>query len=135
MRSAIGRPVAAGSTATWDDFDDDGDAEPEMYHVDRDGCADPVMSRSQGEVGTDAGLVKPQRQRRPVQGYAFGSDRRIGSLFSGSAVSAGVNGDGVIDFAVPQRHGGPHGRPRTVDDFGTMVTLVNTTSRRPVRYG
>ena len=46
-----------GSTATSGDIDDDGDAEPKVYDVDRDGCADLVMSRSQGEVGTDAPLV------------------------------------------------------------------------------
>ena len=39
----------------------------------------------------------------------------------------------VIDFAVPRRHDGPHGRPRTVDDFGTPVTLANTTPAGPVR--
>ena len=49
--------VGARSTATSGDIDDDGDAEPEVYDVDRDGCADLVMSRSQGEVGTDAPLV------------------------------------------------------------------------------
>lgn len=73
MRAAIGRPIAAGSTATWDDFDDDGDAEPEIYHVDRDGCADPAMSRSQGEVGTDAGQVN--RNDSGGQFKAMPSDR------------------------------------------------------------
>ena len=45
-----------------------------------------------------------------------------------------MNGDGVIDFAVPRRHDGPHGRPRTVDDFRTLVTLANTTPAGPCRW-
>ena len=49
--------------------------------------------------------------------------------------SSDVNGDGVIDFVVPRRHDGSDGRPRTADDFGTLLTLLNTTPAGPVRCG
>ena len=106
-----------------------------MYDVDRDGCADPVMSRSQGEVGTDAPLVN--RNNGGGQFEAMPSERFAGSdrYFRLYAVPADVNGDGVIDFAVRRRHDGPHGRPRTADDFGTTVTLVNTTPAGPYAAG
>ena len=93
------------------------------------------MSRSQEEVGPDAPLVyrnngSGQFEAMPAEPFA-GSDRYFGLY----AVPADVNGDAVIDFVVPQRHDGPDGRPRTADDFGTLVTLVNTTPAGPVRCG
>ena len=110
-------------------------AEPKIHDVDRDGCADLVMSRSQEEVGTDAPLVyrnngSGQFEAMPPEPFA-GSDR----YFALYAVPADVNGDGVIDFVVPRRHDGPDRRPRTADDFGTLVTLLNTTPPGPVRCG
>ena len=110
-------------------------AEPRMHDVDRDGCLDLVMSSSQEEVGRDAPLVyrnngSGQFQAMPPEPFA-GSDRYFGLY----AVPADVNGDAVIDFVVPRRHDGPDGRPRTADDFGTLLTLLNTTPAGPVRCG
>ena len=123
-------------SATTPEFDQDGehlsnDAEPKMYDVDRDGCADLVMSRNQQEVQPEAPLVyrnngSGQFGAMPPEPFA-GSDRYFGLY----AVPADVNGDAVIDFVVPRRHDGPDGRPRTADDFGTLVTLVNTTPAGP----
>ena len=110
-------------------------AEPRMHDVDRDGCLDLVMSSSQEEVGRDAPLVyrnngSGQFEAMPPEPFA-GSDRYFGLY----AVPADVNGDAVIDFVVPRRHDGPDGRPRTADDFGTLLTLLNTTPAGPVRCG
>ena len=125
-------------SATTPELDPDGehlsnDAEPRMYDVDRDGCADLVMSGSLEEVAPHAPLVyrnngSGQFEPMPPEPFA-GSDRYFGVY----AVPADVTGDGVIDFVVPRRHDGPDGRPRTADDFGTLVTLVNTTPAGPVR--
>ena len=125
-------------SATTAEIDPDGenlynDAEPRMYDVDRDGCLDLVMWRSQEEVGPDAPLVyrnngSGQFEAMPSEPFA-GSDRYFGLY----AVPADVNGDAAIDFVVPRRHDGPDGQPRTADDFGTLVTLVNTTPAGSVR--
>ena len=53
-----------------------------MCHVDPDGCVDLVMSRSQGEVGTDAPLVNHnngsgQFEAMPPERFD-GSDRHFG---------------------------------------------------------
>ena len=66
----------------------------------------------------------------PPEPFA-GSDRYFGLY----AVPADVNGDGGIDFVVPRRHDGPDDEPRTADDFGSLVTLVNATRAAPVRCG
>ena len=111
-------------------------AAPKMHDVDRDGCADLVMSGSQEEVGTDAPLVYRNDGGGRFEALSpepfGGSDDTYVGLY---AVPADVNGDAVIDFVVPQRHDGVDGRPRTADDFGTLVTLVNTTPAGPVRCG
>ena len=127
-------------SATTPELDQDGehlsnDAEPKMYDVDRDGCADLVMSRSLQEVRPEAPLVyrnngSGQFEAMPPEPFA-GSNRYFGVY----AVPADVNGDAVIDFVVPRRHDGPDGRPRTADDFGTLVALVNTTPAGPLRCG
>ncbi len=111
-------------------------AAPTMHDVDRDGCADLVMSGSLEEVGTDAPLVyrnngSGQFEAMPPEPFGGSDDTHVGLY----AVPADVNGDAVIDFVVPRRHDGPDGRPRTGDDFGTLVTLVNTTPVGPVRCG
>ena len=111
-------------------------AAPKMHDVDRDGCADLVMSGSLEEVGTDAPLVyrnngRGQFEAMPPERFGGSDDTYVGLY----AVPADVNGDAVIDFVVPRRHDGPDGRPRTGDDFGTLVTLLNTTPVGPVRCG
>ena len=111
-------------------------AAPKMHDVDRDGCADLVMSGSQEELGTDAPLVYRNDgggrfEALPPEPFGGSDDTYVGLY----AVPADVNGDAVIDFVVPQRHDGVDGRPRTADDFGTLVTLVNTTPAGPVRCG
>ena len=105
-----------------------------MYDVDRDGCADLVMSRSQGEVGTDAPLVNHNKssgqfeamppERSPDRTAISGSlcrtrerERRRGDRLSRCS---GVTTALTVG-------------PRTVDDFGTRVTLANTTPAGPVR--
>ena len=107
--------------------------EPKMHDVDRDGCADLVMSRTLDEVRTESPLVyrnngSGQFQAIPPEPFA-GSDRYFGLY----AVPADVNGDGMIDFVVPQRYDGPDDQPRTADDFGTLVTLLNTTPAGSIR--
>ena len=104
-------------SATTPELDQDGehlsnDAEPKMYDVDRDGCADLVMSRSLQEVRPEAPLVyrnngSGQFEAMPPEPFA-GSDRYFGVY----AVPADVNGDAVIDFVVPRRHDGPDGPVR-----------------------
>ena len=111
-------------------------AAPKMHDVDRDGCADLVVSGSHEEVGTDAPLVYRNNgggrfEAMPPEPFGGSDDSHVGLY----AVPADVNGDAVIDFVLPRRHDGPDGRPRTADDFGTLVTLVNTTPTGPVRCG
>ena len=89
-------------------------------------CAAPagidlVMSRSLNDVRTESPLVyrnngSGQFRAMPPEPFA-GSDRYFGLY----AVPADVNGDGITDFVVPQRHDGPDDQPRTADDFGTLV--------------
>ena len=108
-------------------------ADPRMHDVDRDGCADLVMSRNRGRVRIESPLVYRNdgsgrfRAMSPVP-FA-GSDRHFGSY----AVPADVNGDTVVDFVVPRHHNGADHRYNTADDFTTLVTLLNTTPASPVR--
>ncbi|MCY4057334.1 MAG: VCBS repeat-containing protein [Gammaproteobacteria bacterium] len=108
-------------------------ADPRMHDVDRDGCADLVMSRNRGRVRTESPLVYHNNGRGRFQAMApepfAGSDREFGTY----AVPADVNGDTVIDFVVPVHHNGPDNRYSTEDDFTTLVTLLNTTPPGPVR--
>ena len=108
------------------------DGAPRMHDVDRDGCADIVMSRSIA-VRTEAPLVYRNDgtgQFRAMSPVPFaGSDRNFGH----GAVPADVNGDAAIDFVIPQHHDGPDRRYGTADDFTTLVTLLNTTPAGPVR--
>ena len=96
------------------------DGDELVHDVDRDGCADLVMSGSQEEVGTDAPLVYRNNGRGQFEAMRpepfGGSDDTYEGLY---AVPADVNGDAVIDFVVPRRHDGPgdavehhSGRPR-----------------------
>ena len=109
------------------------DGQPRMHDVDRDGCADLVISRSRAKVRSESPLVylnngSGQFEALSPEPFA-GSDRHFGTY----AVPADVNGDTVIDFVVPDRDVGPDGLFRTADDFTTLVTLLNTTSAGPVR--
>ena len=108
-------------------------ARPTFHDVDRDGCEDLVMSGTEQEVGPEAPLVyrnngRGQFRRLPPRRFTGG--QRYFGLY---AVPADVNGDGVVDFVIPQRHDGPDGRPRTADDYTLFMTLLNTTPLRPER--
>ena len=108
---------------------------PVLRDVDRDGCEDLVMSRTAQEVGPEAPLVYRNNGRgqfRALPAARFTGGERYFGLY---AVPADVNGDGVVDFVIPQRHDGPDGRPRTEDDHTIFMTLLNTTPPRPVRCG
>ncbi len=116
---------------------DDGEnlnlAEAEMHDVDRDGCADLVMSRGRSPVAVEAPLVyrndgSGRFRAMPPEPFA-GSDRDFGYF----AVPMHADDDRVIDFVVPQHHNGPDGNYGTDDDFTTLVTLVNTTPAGPIR--
>ena len=109
------------------------DAAPRMHDIDRDGCADLVMSRSHANVQTESPLVYRNdgsgrfRAMSPVP--FVGSDR----YFGWGAVPADMNGDTVVDFVFPQLDWGPDGESDTADDFTVFMTLLNTTPAGPVR--
>ena len=124
-------------SATTPERNPDGDplhnsAAPAMHDVDRDGCADLVMSRSV-HVRTESPLVYRNDGSGRFQAMSpvpfAGSDRYFGF----NAVPADVNGDAAIDFVVPQVSEGPDRRYGTADDFTMLVTLLNTTPAGPVR--
>ena len=110
-----------------------GFAVPQMHDVDRDGCPDLVMANSKSAVRVDAPLVYLDNGRGQFSamppGPFTGGDRHFGYF----AAPVDANGDGVVDFVVPQHDNGPDGEWRTGDDFTTLVTLVNTTADRPIR--
>ena len=104
-----------------------------MQDVDRDGCADLVMSRSLGFVRTESPLVYRNDGSGRFQGMSpepfVGSERYFGTY----ATPADVDGDTVIDFVVPFRDHGPDGLYETADDVTTLITLLNTTPPGSVR--
>ncbi len=108
---------------------------PVMQDIDRDGCADLVMSQSNAAVRIESPLVYRNdgsgrfRAMSPVP--FVGSSRYFGV----GAVSADVNGDGAVDFVVPHDNSGPDQEYGTADDFAMLVTLLNTTPPGPVRCG
>ena len=132
-------PIWMGDqSATTPERDADGieltnDGTPRMHDVDRDGCADLVMSRGHAPVRTESPLVYRNdgsgrfRAMSPVP-FA-GSDRYFGH----GAVPADVNGDGAIDFVVPLHDNGPDGLYDTEDDLSELLTLLNTTPGGPGR--
>ena len=78
-------------------------AEAEMYDVDRDGCADLVMSHSRGPLDVEAPLVyrndgSGRFRAMPPEPFA-GSDGDFGYF----AVPVHADDDQVIDFVVPRR--------------------------------
>ena len=125
-------------SATTAERDPDGDplhnsAAPRIHDVDRDGCADLVMSRIQGPVRIESPLVYRNDGSGRFQAISpvpfVGSDRYFGN----AAVPADVNGDAAIDFVVPRDSDGPDRRYGTADDFTMLVTLLNTTPPGAVR--
>ena len=104
-----------------------------MHDVDRDGCADLVMSRIRHGVRAESPLVYRNDGNGRFQAMSpvpfAGSDHYFGRY----AVPADVNGDTAIDFVVPRHDNGPDDRYGTADDFTLLVTLLNTTRRRPRR--
>ena len=125
-------------SATTPERDADGnelfnDGAPRMHDVDRDGCADLVMSRGHAPVRTESPLVYRNNgsgRFRAMSPVPFaGSDR----YFGWDAVPADVNGDGAIDFVLPWHNNGPDGRYGTEDDLSELLTLLNTTPAGPDR--
>ena len=106
-------------------------AAPRMHDVDRDGCADLVMWGGPN-VRTESPLVYLNDGSGRFEAASpvpfAGSDHYLGP-----AVPADLNGDAAIDFVVPQRHAGSDGLYGTADDFGMLVTLLNTTPPGPIR--
>ena len=125
-------------SAITSEYDSDGfplhnDGDLGMYDVDRDGCADLVVSKSWGAIRTESPLVYRNNgsgQFEAMDPTLFAGDDRY---FGSQIVSVDVNGDGVIDFVVPLRDNGPDGDWGTEDDFTTLETLLNTTPAGPVR--
>ena len=123
-------------SATTPEHDSEGnelfnDAAPRMHDIDRDGCADLVMSRSHN-VRTESPLV--YRNDGSGRFRAMSPVPFVGSDLTGSgAVPADVNGDTVVDFVFPQHDNGPDGEYDTADDFTVFMTLLNTTPVGPVR--
>ena len=108
-------------------------AEPSMHDVDRDGCADLVMSRLGYPVRTESPLVyrnngSGQFQAMPPEPFA-GSDHYFGY----NLVPADLNGDTVVDFVFPRHSNGPDGLYGTADDSVDFLALLNTTPAGPVR--
>ena len=107
-------------------------ATPRMHDVDRDGCADLVMSRG-SRVRTESPLVYRNDGSGRFQAMSpvpfAGSSRYFGF----GAVPADVNGDGTIDFVVPAHNNGPDREYGTADDFAMLVTLLNITPPGPIR--
>ena len=103
---------------------------PSMHDVDRDGCPDLVVDKN---VRTESPLVyrnDSSGRFRAMSPVPFvGSSRYFGF----GAVPADVNGDGAIDFVVPHHSNGPDHEYGTADDFGMLVTLLNTTPPGLVR--
>ena len=110
-----------------------GFAVPQMHDVDRDGCLDLVMANSKSAVRVDAPLVYlnnglGQFSAMPPAPFT-GGDHYFGFF----AMPVDTNGDGVVDFVVPQHENGPDREWMTGDDFTTLVTLLNTTPAGPER--
>ena len=107
---------------------------PSMHDVDRDGCADLVVTREPAR--TDAPLVYRNDGSGRFQAMSpvpFVGSRNERDQFGFKAVPADVNGDGTIDFVVPYPDVGLDGRYGTVDDDTMFVTLLNTTPAGPIR--
>ncbi len=127
----------AGQSATTPEHDAEGNelynaADPRMHDVDRDGCVDLVMSLND-RVRIESPLVYRNDGSGRFQAMSpvpfAGSSR----FFGQRAVPAHVNGDGAIDFVIPERDLGPDREYGTADDSTVLVTLLNTTPVGPIR--
>ena len=107
---------------------------PGMYDIDRDGCADLVMSRG-NLVRAESPLVYRNDGSGRFQAMSPVTFTGSARAFGLSAVPADVDGDTVIDFVVPHGTSGPDRRYGTADDFTILVTLLNTTPVGPLRCG
>ena len=125
-------------SATTAMYDSDGgglwnDGKISLHDVDGDGCADIVVSKSWGIRAPGFPLVyrnSGSGQFTAMDPKLFAGDDRY---FGKHVVPADVNGDGAIDFVVPERDNGPDDEWGSEDDFTTLVTLLNTTLDGAVR--
>ena len=108
-------------------------ADPSMHDVDRDGCADLVMSRLGYPVRTESPLV--YRNNGSGQFQAMSPEPFAGSdhYFGYNLVPADLNGDAVVDFVLPQHNNGPDDLYGTADDFVRFMVLLNTTTVGSIR--
>ena len=110
-------------------------AAPVMRDLDRDGCADLLMSHTVVPIRKQSPIAYRNNGRgqfRPLPPRRFAGDD---PYFGHGAVAADVNGDGATDFVVPRWEPGADGRFDTRDDFTTFTTLLNTTPPKPLRCG
>ena len=101
------------------------------HDVDRDGCIDLVMVRQGHRVSRHAPTVylnNGSNQFWPMSPEPF-----LRADFGDNAAPADVDGDGAVDFVEVQHYEGPDGVSNTEDDFGLVVTLLNTTPSRSPR--
>ena len=129
-------------SATTAEYDSDGyelhnDGSLGMHDVDRDGCADLVVSKSWGKIRTESPIAYRSNgsgQFEAMDPTLFVGDDR---WFGQQAVPADANGDSVVDFVVPYRDNGPDDEWGSEDDFTTLETLLTSlacgTHPRPRR--
>ncbi len=125
-------------SATTAEYDSDGynlhnDGDLGISDVDRDGCADLVVSKSWGRIRTESPIA--YRNNGSGQFDAMDPTLFVGDdrYFGEQAAPADVNGDSVVDFVVPYRDNGPDDEWGSEDDFTTLETLLNTTPAGSVR--
>ena len=104
----------------------------EMHDIDRDGCADLVISDGKAEIAVEAPLV--YRNNGSGQFEALPPEPFLQPYVSGNlAVPADVNGDSVFDIVIPQLMLGPDNEYGTDDDSTELVTVLNITPAGSVR--
>ena len=108
-----------------------------MRDLDRDGCADLLMSDTGGPLRKESPIAYRNNGRgqfRPIPPERFWRERNDIHFGYGARV-ADVNGDGLTDFVVASHIWGPDELRDTRDDFTLFTTLLNTTPPRAVRCG